>query len=244
MNSRRRRRRRALLDDRVRDEPVFDLYDVTTPSLLISNYAWQKLRFLRDIGSTEIGGFAILSKDLQRIDDIRLVRQRAYPAFVELDDEGVADFYDECVDAGYAIEQFARCWVHTHPGTSPHPSGPDEMTFSRCFGQSSWAIMLIVARNDATYARVAYNIGPKHQFELAVRLDHSDSGNFSLDVDELLTEYYIMVQTRGYEQWYDQEISNLDGTRDSPTSSPPNDFDRLPSALSELERWDDSWYYS
>ncbi len=125
------------------------------PVLTFSTYAWLKLQFLCHIGDTEVGGFGITSaRDLLYIKDVVAVRQRCSSVSVEFDDEAVADFFDEQVEAGRAPEQFARIWLHTHPGDSPAPSGVDEETFGRVFGRCSWAVMFILARGGQTYCRL------------------------------------------------------------------------------------------
>ena len=48
------------------------------PVLRFSPTAWAKLLFLRDLGETEVGGFAISSgKDLLYVEDVQLVKQNA-----------------------------------------------------------------------------------------------------------------------------------------------------------------------
>lgn len=129
--------------------------------LRFTPYAWAKLFFLRDIGPTEVGGFGISrSDDLLLIEDIELVEQDCTAVSVEFDDDSVADFFDRQVDAGRRPEQFARVWVHTHPGDSPAPSIVDEETFERCFGGADWAIMFILAESGNHYARACFNVGP------------------------------------------------------------------------------------
>jgi len=85
----------------------------------------------------------------------------------------VADHFDDYVDLGYPPERFARIWVHTHPGDSACPSGTDEETFARCFGNSDWAIMFILAQGGETYARLALNAGPGGDLMLPVEIDFS-----------------------------------------------------------------------
>ena len=95
------------------------------PTLRFSPYAWAKLLFLRDCGDCEVGGFGITGEDdLLLIEDVRLVRQYSTPVSVRFDDTAVADFFDEQVDRGRRPEQFARVWLHTHPGNSPIRAGP------------------------------------------------------------------------------------------------------------------------
>ncbi|MEX2307299.1 MAG: hypothetical protein WD738_06890 [Pirellulales bacterium] len=142
--------------------------------LRFSPTAWAKLSFLRDVGDTEIGGFGIAAAhDLLFVDDLRLVKQDCGWAHVEFDDQSVADFFDDQVDADRRPEQFARIWVHTHPGNSPQPSSTDEATFARVFGRSDWAVMFILARGGQCYARLCYNVGPGADIEVPVDVDYS-----------------------------------------------------------------------
>ncbi|MEQ8835429.1 MAG: Mov34/MPN/PAD-1 family protein, partial [Lacipirellulaceae bacterium] len=114
----------------------------------------------RDAGETEIGGFGISSaEDLLLVEDLVLVEQQADWASVEFKDTAVADFYDSQVDRGRTPEQFARIWIHTHPGDSPRPSGTDEETFARVFGSCNWAVMFILAQKGASYARLQFGVG-------------------------------------------------------------------------------------
>src|SRR6056297_1381885 len=131
------------------------------PQLRFSPYAWAKLLFLRDLGPTEIGGFGISDHDdLLLVTDFVMVRQQCTAVTVAFDDEAVADFFDDQVNVGREPEQFARIWIHTHPGESARPSGTYEATFRRCFGQADWAVMFILAEGGETYARFRCNVGP------------------------------------------------------------------------------------
>ena len=119
--------------------------------------AWSKLLLMRDAGPTEIGGFGITaSDDLLLVHDLRLVRQTCTSVSVAFDDRAVADMFDEQVDLGRRPEQFARIWIHTHPGSSAVPSALDEATFQDVFGRCDWAVMFILARGGATYARLQF----------------------------------------------------------------------------------------
>lgn len=141
------------------------------PSLRFSPMAWAKLLFLRDAGPTEVGGFAISdSADLLYVQDVRLVRQGCTAISVVFDDEAVADFFDEQVDAGRSPQQFGRIWIHTHPGNCPRPSWTDELTFEAAFGSAEWAVMCILAQSGATYARLRFSDGPFGQSKLPVRV--------------------------------------------------------------------------
>ena len=147
---------------------------IAPPSLRFTPTAWAKLLFLRDYGETEVGGFGIAASDnLLLIEDIQLVKQNCSWAHVAFDDESVADFFDREVDAGRRLEQFARIWVHTHPGDCPRPSLTDEETFDRVFGRSDWAVMFILACEGQSSARLRFNVGPRAELEISVGIDYT-----------------------------------------------------------------------
>lgn len=138
-----------------------DLSDLFVPTLRFTPYAWSKLLYLRDLGQTEVGGFGISSEhDLFLIEDLRLIQQNCTAMTVAFEDEAVADFFDEQIDAGRQPEHFGRVWVHTHPGNSAEPSGTDEETFARVFDSAAWSVMFILAQGGETYARLKFGCGP------------------------------------------------------------------------------------
>ena len=148
--------------------------ETVSPSLRFSPTAWAKLLFLRDYGETEVGGFGITdSDDLLFIEDIQLVKQTCSWAHVAFDDTSVADLFDRQVDAGRRPEQFARIWVHTHPGDCPRPSLTDEETFSRVFGRAEWAVMFILACEGQSSARLRFNVGPRADLQIPVDIDYT-----------------------------------------------------------------------
>jgi proteasome lid subunit RPN8/RPN11 len=143
------------------------------PVLRFAPTAWAKLLYFRDRGESEIGGFGItLADDLLRIEEFCTVRHQTSIATIVFDDLAVADFFEAQVDRGRAPAQFARIWLHTHPGTSPLPSGTDEETFERVFGRCDWAVMFIIARGGRCYARLRFNTGPGGQLEIPVAVDY------------------------------------------------------------------------
>lgn len=130
---------------------------------------------MRDYGDTEVGGFGITAAtDLLLVQDLQLVKQTCSVGHVAFDDEAVANFFDDQVDAGLRPEQFGRIWIHTHPGDCPEPSPTDEKTFERVFGRSDWAVMFILARQGRSYARLRMNTGPAFVCEIPVRRDYSE----------------------------------------------------------------------
>ena len=119
------RRARAAKRPRRRDLPV----------LRFSPHAWAKLLYLRDYGDTEVGGFGISraipfdDDDLLFVEDVRLVRQRSTPVSILFDDIAVADFFDEQVDQGRRLEQFARIWSIATPVSPPRRAAPTRGRF-------------------------------------------------------------------------------------------------------------------
>jgi proteasome lid subunit RPN8/RPN11 len=143
-------------------------------TIRFSPTAWAKLTFFRDKSDNEVGGFGITKPDdLLSVIDFITVKQEVTVVSVKFDDNAVADFFDEQVDLGRKPEQFARVWLHTHPGMSPEPSAKDEDTFSRVFGNCQWAVMFILAEGRKTYAKLSFNVGPGGQILIPVEIDYS-----------------------------------------------------------------------
>lgn len=152
------------------------------PVLRFTPTAWAKLQYFCHRGDTEIGGFGLTSfgnsggdRDLLLIEDFMTVKQEVSAVTVSFDDEAVADLFVDQVEAGRKPEQFARIWLHTHPGRSAEPSGVDEETFARVFGASDWAVMFILAKGGATYARLRFNIGPGGEVRIPVEVEYGEA---------------------------------------------------------------------
>ena len=148
----------------------------TTPALRFSPTAWAKLLFFRDRGHTEISGFGITEPEgLLYVKDFVTIKQDTTIVTISLDDEAIANFFEDQVDMGRKPEQFFRIWCHTHPGESPIPSGTDEETFQRVFGLCDWVVMFVIAQEGKTYARLRFNVGPGGQVLIPVEVDYSRS---------------------------------------------------------------------
>ena len=181
------------------------------PHLRFSPTAWAKLLYFRDRGESEIGGFGItLAEDLLYVEDFVTVKQQVSIASVLFEDEAVADLFEEQVDLGKKPEQFARIWIHSHPGDCPHPSRTDEETFQRVFGRCDWTVMFIIARDGQTYCRLRFNVGPGGEQKLPVSIDYSQPFKASeTKVWEALYQEHIQTLT-----WPDRSevVSDLDDT--------------------------------
>jgi len=153
-------------------------------------------------GDTEVGGFGISAeKQPLLIEDFVTVKQAVTEVTVAFDDTAVADFFDDCIDRGLTPARFARIWVHTHPGSSPEPSSVDEETFGRAFGDCDWAIMLIVSRTHATYARLSFSAGPGGSILLPVKVDWEQWPKLLLDRGGQMSSQF--------EAWMDEYGKNI-----------------------------------
>ncbi|QDT36886.1 hypothetical protein [Stratiformator vulcanicus] len=119
--------------------------------------------------------------------------QTGETAFTSMEDVGVADFFDAQVELGRSPAEFARVWIHTHPGRSPTPSGVDEQTFDRCFGRADWAVMFILAENERCYGRLRFGHEPGFSLDLGadVTFEHpfeaTDHKSWQAELDANLT---------------------------------------------------------
>jgi proteasome lid subunit RPN8/RPN11 len=132
----------------------------------------------------EVGGFGITeADDLLFVTDFTLVKQKVTAVSVSFEDESVANFFEDQVETGRKPEQFARVWLHSHPGSSPEPSMTDEQTFARVFGSCDWSVMCIVAQDSGTYARLRFNAGPGGEVKIPVCVDYGfefDAADFEV----------------------------------------------------------------
>ena len=178
-------------------ERAFDVQ----PILKFTPSAWAKLQFFCHQGESEIGGFGITSKEnLLLIEEFITVKQTTTEVSVDFHDEAVADLFEDQVDVGRKPEQFARIWLHTHPGDCPKPSMTDEETFERVFGRCDWAVMFILARTGKTYARLQFNVGPGGNAFIPVQVDYGQTFNGS-DHVAWLEEYEHNVQVQKSMLW-------------------------------------------
>jgi len=143
-------------------------------ALRFSPTAWAKLLYFRDKTDNEVGGFGITEPDdLLFVKEFITVKQEVSCVSVRFDDEAVANFFDMQVDLGRKPEQFARIWLHSHPGDSPAPSATDEETFRRVFGVCQWAVMFVLSQKNNTHVRLSFNVGPGGQVLIPTEVDYS-----------------------------------------------------------------------
>ncbi|WP_339748310.1 hypothetical protein [uncultured Rubinisphaera sp.] len=143
------------------------------PALKFSPTAWAKLIYLRDAGPTEVGGFGISSQyDLLYVEELVLLPQICTAVTVSFAEEAIADYFDQQIDRGLKPEQFARIWIHTHPGESPEPSPTDLDTMETSFGECDWAVMFILAREGKRYAELRWNRMQDSRMRIKTSIDY------------------------------------------------------------------------
>ena len=154
------------------------------PVLRFSPTAWAKLLFMRDVTDNEVGGFGITqADDLLFVTDFALVKQKVTAVSVSFEDESVADLFEDQVQIGRKPEQFARIWLHTHPGDSCEPSMTDEQTFARVFGNCDWSVMCVLAQDGSSYARLRFSVGPGGEVKVPACVDYGfefDAADFEV----------------------------------------------------------------
>jgi len=164
--------------------------------------AWLKLRLFLHADDVEVGGFGISSDhDLLYIEDFVTIKQIVTMASVEFDDNAVADHFDHCADEDIPPSRCGRIWIHTRPGTSPHPSFTDEETFQRVFGACDWACMAIVSRSGATYVRLRFSAGPGGETMIPLTVDWERYPQDVLDLEGKMDEQFI--------EWMDEYGRNI-----------------------------------
>lgn len=157
--------------------------------IVFSPYAWAKLKFIRDLGDTEVGFFGVGAADNPLfIEDVMMVKQVCSSVTVEFDEDAVNAYVEDMAELGYTMDQCFRVWIHTHPGSSPSPSGVDEATFAKCFGAPAWSVMFIIAKGGDTYCRLKYTAGPGYAMTLPVEVT-TDCAFPGVNYDEWIAEY-------------------------------------------------------
>lgn len=193
-------------------------------TLRFSPTAWAKLLYFRDKSDNEISGFGISDPDdLLFVREFVTVKQEVTCVSVSFDDSAVADFFDTQVDLGRKPEQFARIWLHNHPGDSPEPSAIDEETFQRVFGHCQWAVLFVVAQDNRIYAKLSFNVGPGGHVLIPTEIDYSQDFGPS-DHDLWDTEYTANIKAT---EWLNERTGQESGAADHDLTSYALPYDFL-----------------
>ncbi|MBI9018702.1 MAG: hypothetical protein JEZ07_15720 [Phycisphaerae bacterium] len=182
------------------------------PQLRFTPYAWSKLIFMRDMTDNEVGGFGITATDdLLLVTDIVIIKQKVTVVTVNFDDIAVANYFEDMVDKGLKPEQFARIWIHTHPGFDPDPSGTDEQTFNRVFGNCNFSVMAIIAKKNKSYCRLHFNSGICCDINIPIKVDYEQG------IDNKDIQIWEQIYKDNVAQ---EKVSNLSPHNNNPITNP------------------------
>jgi proteasome lid subunit RPN8/RPN11 len=113
------------------------------------------MRLLVQKADTEVGMMGVATtEDPLLITELHVIEQDASGAYFEFRDEALMKWQHEMHERGLSPEQYWRCWWHSHPGEGVTPSGTDQTTFSKNFGQCPWSIMAIISKSVEKYSSV------------------------------------------------------------------------------------------
>lgn len=169
-------------------------------------------------------------KDLLYITDLAVPRQITTAVSVDFHDASVADHFENCAEQGIVPARCGRIWIHTHPGDSASPSRTDEETFARAFGSCDWAVMAIVARGGATYARMSFSAGPGGSVFIPLEVDWEGLPEALLSKEGTLDGLFS--------GWMDEYGSAVFPEEFGPVTGPVSFTDKAPSHTRLLDRTD------
>ena len=196
------------------------------PVMVWDMLPYTKLLFMRDIGRSEVGGYAVTAKnDPLHVIDFFLVDQDSNAAFCKFSDIGVSDFNMDMAMglkgyADYTGDNYLAIWVHTHPGDSAHPSGTDFNTFSSpSFTGRAWAVMFILSRGGQVSSRLRCNSSPIPDMPATpvIDLDSWMPARDFLKLGELhgqwTKEYESLVRTEGVVRSHGSDVRGSNSLR-------------------------------
>jgi len=141
--------------------------------LRFTPYAFAKIKYFRDAGPTEVGGYGITTDDPLLVTDVVLIKQQCTSATIEFDKTDSVDFVERMTDKGLSPFQHSNIFWHTHPGSCPKPSLVDEANFDKNFSHPACAIFYILARGGDSYTRMRFNTPPGIDVEIQSETDYS-----------------------------------------------------------------------
>ena len=94
-------------------------------------------------------GVSRSEEEINYIVDFVCIPQEASAGLTEPTDEGMLEYSENMmIDKKLPTSMFRSFWAHTHPGTSPTPSGTDNDTFKKWFKDADIGVMYILAKDD------------------------------------------------------------------------------------------------
>jgi proteasome lid subunit RPN8/RPN11 len=212
---------------------------MSNPTLRFTPYAYAKLLYFRDVQDTEIGGFGITDpKDPMLVVDFKTLKQEVSMASVDFDGEDLNEYMFDRLDEGLDPADSMRVWIHTHPGDSPNPSGTDEDNWKEHFSNQDWAVMFIMAKGGATYARLRVSNVVATEQKISSMVDWT--ANFYAVTDEVRKAW-----KEEFEANIEEELPSWrqnKGNGNTKDTTPGKSRRLLPQAYSLYDGYDEEYY--
>lgn len=187
--------------------------------IYLSEYAFAKLNWFREncnennvcdsksskpsFLEVSLMGISASEDRINYITDFVCVPQEVTGGLTEPTDEGMLKFSEDMfLDRGIPIVMFRSFWAHTHPGTSPTPSGTDRSTFTKWFKDTDIGVMYILAEDDdsCTVKNQSKYFGAKTEsMDVWVILDKQDTAGNNI---ELSTKTLFSINKLGGNDGY------------------------------------------
>ena len=189
--------------------------------------------------NTEAGAFGISTiDDPLTIIDLGIPHQTCSVAFMEFDDEKIAQYVDEQFMLGRQPCECTRIWIHTHPKGVSSPSGVDEDTFEKIFGKYDWSAMVIFPKDGTAYARLKIVKQFVVEAVTSVELAMEEPDIEAIITERIKTKTYAVVQSVGTQNnlhFYNSTYNHRDTHIINPTKKIQDTLAHNP-LLSESER--------
>lgn len=146
-------------------------------SLFVSPLLHLKGVLLCQERSDEIAGIAVCHPDDPfYLLDLVLCEGVYSSAYCDVEADDLARCMEKAMSLGYPVETHTG-WFHTHPFNSPKPSGTDETTFNKIFGQRDIITQIILCKTNEYYAATSLAAGQSgHRIrlenEVYIHYDH------------------------------------------------------------------------
>lgn len=141
--------------------------------LVVSASALATIHWMVEKTTAEISAFGISDPDNPlHIVDFIIPKQQTSSASIDIDMEWWAD-YQFTLDDNNIDPSRVNTWFHTHPASMCSPSGTDQETMDKSFGNDPLAIMLITAHNYKSHAQLELNVTTPVQVRAYAYLEHN-----------------------------------------------------------------------
>lgn len=168
--------------------------NVSVKMIRFSPAAYQKIVYFlqKDV---EVGGFCLTDGDL--VTDFIVVEQESSGATFDFTKEGIEDYLDEMTNLGYTPKECFRIYLHSHPGNSAEPSGPDWENFYKLMGSYPWFCMLIIAKDQSKYGYIKLTQGIGVECEIDWDVDWTIPCE-AVDFEQLELEFTTKVKKKTF----------------------------------------------